>query len=240
MDASVMAGIGWTDINLARKVNDYLLEAAAENPGQLLAFCSVSPAWGAAAVVEARRCIDAGAAGIGELHPDSQGFDLSDKAAMAPLMELARRSGLPVLVHASEPVGHNYHGKGNTTPRLLLDFAQNFPDNTIILAHWGGGLPFYSLMPEVGEALENVYFDSAASPFLYRPSVYTTVARLVGAERVLWASDFPLLDQQRSLDEFADQPLTDEERQLIHGGNAARLLGLEQGRKAAPIGDPSA
>ena len=146
---------------------------------------------------------------------------------MAPLMEIAERSRLPVLVHASEPVGHAYGGKGNTTPSLLWDFVQNFPANVIILAHWGGGLPFYSLMPEVGEALANVYYDSAASPFLYRPSVYATVAGIVGAERVLWASDFPLLDQQRSLDEFANQPLTDEEHRLIEGGNAARLLGLE-------------
>ncbi|PZC48274.1 MAG: hypothetical protein C1O27_001159 [Chloroflexi bacterium] len=227
VDASVMAGIGWTDIDLARSVNDYLLKAATDSHGRLLAFCSVNPAWGTAAVVEAQRCIEAGAAGIGELHPDSQGFDLSDKTTMAPLMEIAERSQLPVLVHASEPVGHAYDGKGNTTPRLLWDFVQNFPTNVIILAHWGGGLPFYSLMPEVGRALENVYFDSAASPFLYRPSVYATVAGLVGAERVLWASDFPLLDQQRSLDEFAGQPLTEEEHRLIEGGNAARLLGLE-------------
>jgi predicted TIM-barrel fold metal-dependent hydrolase len=226
VDASIIAGIGWTNIDLARDVNDYLLKAAAGSGGRLLAFCSLNPAWGSAVVVEAQRCIEAGATGIGELHPDSQRFDLSEKTTMAPLMDIAERHGLPVLVHASEPVGHAYDGKGNTTPRLLWDFVQNFPDNAIILAHWGGGLPFYSLMPEVGKALTNVYFDSAASPFLYRPSVYATVAGLVGAERVMWASDFPLLDQVRSLDELADQPLTDQERRFIEGGNAARLLGL--------------
>ena len=49
-------------------------------------------------------------------------------------------------------------------------------------AHWGGGLPFYALMPEVEDSLSNVYFDSAASPFLYDASVFPTVAGLVGRE----------------------------------------------------------
>lgn len=227
VDASVMAGIGWTDLDLARGANDYVLKAAADYPARLLALCSVNPAWGPDASAEAERCAEAGASGIGELHPDSQGFDVSDRATMAPLMEIARHHGIPVLVHASEPVGHAYAGKGNVTPRQLCGFVRNFPDNVIILAHWGGGLPFYALMPEVGEALTNVYFDSSASPFLYRPSVYRTVVHLVGAERVLWASDFPLVGQQRCLRELAGQQLDSEDCRLILGGNAARLLSLE-------------
>ena len=38
---------------------------------------------------------------------------------------------------------------------------------TIIAAHWGGGLPFYALMPEVRDALQNVWFDTAAGHLLY-------------------------------------------------------------------------
>ena len=38
------------------------------------------------------------------------------------------------------------------------------------MAHWGGGLPFYGLMKKEGpEVLRRVYFDTAASPYLYRP-----------------------------------------------------------------------
>ena len=51
---------------------------------------------------------------------------------------------------------------------------------TVIAAHWGGGLPFYALMPEVREALENVYFDTAASHLLYDATVYRRVIELVG------------------------------------------------------------
>ena len=147
---------------------------------------------------------------------------------MAPVMDLARELSLPVLVHCSEPAGHLYPGKGVTTPDRIWRFIRNFPDNVIICAHWGGGLPFYSLMPEVSAALSNVYFDSAASPFLYRPEVYPTVASLVGAERILFATDFPLMSPSRPLAEVAGLPLAEQDRRLILGENGARLFGFEE------------
>ena len=226
IDRSVVMGMGWTDPDLAVEANDYIIQSVEGNPGRLAGFCSVSPAWGDAALAEVERCAKAGLRGIGELHPDSQGFDIADRPAMAPLMELAGRLGLPVLVHASEPVGHQYPGKGKTTPGKLYRFIENFPDNTIICAHWGGGLPFYALMPEVPGVIRNVYFDSAASPFLYRPEVFTTAAGLVGADKILFASDYPLLPVRRCLRQVEDAGLSPAQKEAVLGGNASRLFGL--------------
>ena len=227
VDRSVVMGMGWSDYQVAVEANDYLIEAVASHAGRLTGFASVNPAWGDDVLEgEVRRCAAAGLRGIGELHPDSQGIDIADHAQMAPMMHMARTLGLPVLLHCSEPVGHEYPGKGRTTPDKVMALVQDFPDNTIICAHWGGGLPFYSLMPEVGSALENVYFDSAASPFLYQPAIYRSVADLVGADRILFASDYPLMRPERPLREVAEQRLSEGERDLILGGNAARLLGL--------------
>ncbi len=172
------------------------------------------------------RCAAAGLKGVGELHPDTQAFDITDKQTMAPLMDLVRSLGLPLLVHSSEPVGHKYPGKGHTTPDKLYRFITNFPDNIIICAHWGGGLPFYSLMPEVPEALNNVYFDSAASPFLYKPEVFVKVAELAGVDKVLFASDFPLMKPSRPLKQLSGLEMSEGDRQRILSDNAVRLLGL--------------
>ena len=226
VDHAVVMGMGWSDYDVAVESNDYLIGAVRANPDRLTGFASVSPAWGDAAVEEALRCADEGLRGIGELHPDTQGIDITGPAAMAPVMDLARELSLPVLLHCSEPAGHLYPGKGATTPDKVWRFIQNFPDNVIICAHWGGGLPFYALMPEVGAALSNVYFDSAASPFLYSAEIYPAVASLVGAERILFATDYPLMPPSRPLAEVTGLPLADGDRRMILGENAARLLGL--------------
>ena len=226
VDQAVVMGMGWTDHQVAVEANEYIIQTVADNPGRLTGFCSVNPGWGEPAVTEAQRCFDAGLVGIGELHADTQKFDITDVAAMAPVMELARSDRLPVLVHASEPVGHQYPGKGGTTPDKLYRFIQNFPGNVIICAHWGGGLPFYSLMPEVKESLKNVYFDSAATPFLYRPEVFGAVSELAGAGKVLFASDFPLLEMSHPLEQAQNAGLAADVETALLWGNAAKLFGL--------------
>ena len=226
VDVTVVVGLGWTNVGVAREANEYILRAAASSDGRLVPFCSVSPNWGQEALDEIERCVERGARGIGELHPDTQGFDITDAGLMAPMMDAAREMGLIVLVHSSEPVGHCYAGKGKTTPDKLWSFIQNFPDNRIVCAHWGGGLPFYALMPEVREGLENVYFDTAASPFLYTPDVFESVTSLIGAEKILLGTDYPLLSQTRLLKQVNGSPLTDEQKRLILGGNGQKLLNL--------------
>jgi len=224
--AAVVMGLGWTDQTLAQEANDYLLQSAQEHPGRLIPFCSVNPAWGKDALAEVERCANLGAKGLGELHPDTQALDVTDEKLMAPFMERGLDLGLPVLTHASEPVGHLYTGKGRTTPQKLESFIKAFPQNTIICAHWGGGLPFYALMPEVEEAMANVYFDSAASPFLYRPDVFQRAVDLVGAGKVLLGTDYPLLTHQRLLNQVLENPFSEDVKERILGGNARKLLGL--------------
>ena len=226
VDRSVVMGIGWTDRGLAREANDYIIESVSRYPDRLSGFGGVNPAWGEDAALEAERCASAGLVGVGELHPDTQGYDLGDRRVMGPLMEAAGALGLIVLTHSSEPVGHMYQGKGETRPEVLWRFIQNFPDATIVCAHWGGGLPFYALMPEVKEGLANVYFDTAASAFLYDRRVFEAGARLVGVDRILLGSDYPLLRASRLLRQVERAELPEGDKDAIRGGNASGLLGL--------------
>jgi len=229
VDVAVVMGIGWTDRETASEANSYIIEAASRFPGRLVGFCSVNPAWGSAAVKEVERCAAEGVLGIGELHPDTQGYDLTSKTAMAPLMEAARDLGLIVLTHSSEPVGHLYPGKGRTTPDKLYAFVLNFPEVPIVCAHWGGGLPFYSLMPEVSRATTNVYYDTAASPFLYSPEILSTVVGINGPDRVLFGTDFPLIKHDRHLKEIGESSISRRAQGQILGNNAQALLGLSGG-----------
>ena len=227
VDISVITNIGWTTHELCVETNDYILESVARYPHRLVGFCAVQPNSYDAAIDEIKRCAQGGIRGVGELRPDMQLFDLKDAEVIEPFIDVISKLKLILLTHTSEPVGHQYAGKGAVTPDMLYPFITNFPDLIIVCAHWGGGLPFYALMPEVKQAMRNVYFDTAASPFLYSPQVYHQVIQLVGADKILFGSDYPLLTQNRLISEIRSLDLSEETRNLILSGNAQRLLGIK-------------
>jgi predicted TIM-barrel fold metal-dependent hydrolase len=226
IDISVIANIGWTTHELCVETNDYIMESVSRYPERLVGFCAVQPqSQGAAAEIE--RCAKGGIKGVGEMRPDIQLLDLSDELTMAPLVEALIKHKLILLTHASEPVGHDYPGKGGITPEVLYPFITSFPDLTIVCAHWGGGLPFYALMPEVKKAMANVFFDTAASPLLYTPEIYNQVIQLVGADKILFGSDYPLLAPSRLIKEIKALKLGEETENLIMSANARRLLDIK-------------
>ena len=226
VDISVILNIGWATHELCVETNDYILESIARYPNRLVGFCAVQPRSIEAAIAEIERCVRGGIRGIGELRPDVQFLDFNDEEMMDPFIEVVREHKLILLTHASEPAGHQYPGKGGVTPDILYPFIECFPDLTIVCAHWGGGLPFYALMPEVKKAMSNVFFDTAASPLLYSSQVYNQVVQLVGGDKILFGSDYPLLAQRRVLEEIDSLDLSQETKSLILSGNAQRLLGI--------------
>ncbi len=226
IDRSVILNLGWVSHELCVETNDYILEAIVHYPERLIGFCAIQPMAGDKAIKEMERCARNGAKGIGEMRPDVQGFDLKNNAVMKPVIDTAIKHDLIFLTHASEPVGHQYFGKGNITPEVIYPFIVNFPDLKLVCAHWGGGLPFYALMPEVAKALSNVYFDTAATPFLYKPQIFKQIADITGSDKILFGSDYPLLSPKRIIDQIDSAELSREDRVKILGGNAQKLLSI--------------
>ena len=224
VDVSVILNIGWHSHDMCVSTNDYILESVARFPKRLFGFCAIQPGAGEAAVRELERCVAGGARGIGELRPDTQKIDLSGEESLRSIAAAAKEHNLIVLTHSSEPVGHLYPGKGKVTPDVLCAFVSSFKGVTLVCAHWGGGLPFYWLMPEVERALDRVYFDTASSRYLYRPAIYRHVAGIVGAERILMGSDYPLISQSRQLQEVRSLDLPADIKDKVAGTNAQRLL----------------
>lgn len=243
VDRTVTVNFAWRDEALVNETNAYIIDAAARSGGRLIPFVSVyfgenAGAHGRAETDDApaaarndirskiRQLAAAGARGIGELRPESSSYNLANSDEADLLTWAAAAFDLPVLVHASEPVGHAYAGKQGLALDALYAFARAQSGVTIIAAHWGGGLPFYALMPEVRDAMEMMYFDTAASHLLYDPMVYRRVIEAVGVDKILWGSDFPLTSQAKALERTRSAGLTDDELAAIAGANAVRLLGL--------------
>jgi len=226
VERAVVFGFPWQSPELYRRHNDFVMEAVRESPGRLSGFGCFDPLAPGAAE-EAERCLDGGLAGIGELAFYRSGIDDAALKALEPVMEACRSRRRPVLLHTNEPVGHAYPGKTPNTLAQIYRLIERFRDNTLVLAHWGGGLFFYSLIKrEVKDRLRNVYFDTAASPYLYDPAVYAIALQTVGADKILFGSDYPVITPDRWLRDFERIEIRDEVRPKILKDNAARLLGL--------------
>jgi predicted TIM-barrel fold metal-dependent hydrolase len=230
VDTSVTFSFGWSDPGLIEECNSYVIDAVHRYRGRLYGMAVTQPKAGVRAVKELERCASAGLIGLGELMPHGQGYRLSDIKLLSPLMEVVKQHQLLVLSHCSEPVGHSYPGKGNVSVQDVIAFLTAFPDIRFIAAHWGGGLPFYALMPEIQRLTAHVWYDTAATIYLYRQTIFPTVAQMIGADRILFASDYGLLGQERVINHIRQTTLSEEQQQLVLGKNAEQLLSLYSSR----------
>jgi len=226
VDKSVICGFVWSDLGLCRDGNDYILESIQKYPDRLIGFAAIPLRDIDNTVKEIERCVGLGAKGVGEIVTEAHGVAIDDKKVMRPIIEVSKSLNIPIMVHANETVGHYYVGKAKTRLKQYYDFILSWPDVDIILAHWGGGLLFYELMPEVKKACERVYYDTAASIFLYTPDIFPAAAQIIGAEKILFGTDYPLIDQRRYFRQMDGSGLSRDDLDKIYGDNSKRLLRL--------------
>ena len=224
IDLSVVCGFCWRDAGLCAYHNDYLIEVARIYGDRLVGFAIIPPSGGESAVAELERCLAGGLRGVGEVNADAQGFALTDVDRLEPFVQALVKFDVPLLLHVSEPVGHVYPGKGSAFPEIVYRFIARYPELRLVCAHWGGGLPFYELMPEVAEAARNVCYDTSASSLLYRPDIVKVVPPIVGSDKVVFGTDYPLLRQDRLLTIVRNLGLDHGVLDGILGANAIRLL----------------
>lgn len=230
----VMQGMYWRHLETCVIQNNWYIDWCRQYPDRLMGFAVVQPMAGDRALDEVRRAVDEGLCGVGEMLPYAQGYQMRDPNFLR-VVELLIELDAPLCLHVSEPVGHVYPGKSTTPLEDYYWLAIEYPELKLILAHWGGLLPFYELMKGVRQQLKNVYYDTAATPLLYHSEVYRAVVSVVGAEKILYGSDYPLLIYPRQeqlpsftrlLGEIRGSGLSSHELDLVLGGNVARLLGL--------------
>jgi len=229
VEKSVLLGWYWERPETCAAQNRFYAECVRAHPARLAAFATVHPAAGAEALTEVWRARGDGLIGLGELSPHSQHVAPEDET-WGEILELAGELGLPVNLHVSLPAGRPYPGRVDTPLEDFLALAQRHPRTKFILAHWGGGLAADAGRPR----LDNIWYDTAASPLLHGPEIWREAVAVAGADRVLFGSDFPLLlyparETQPAVEGLlaeARSGLAEAERPAVLGGTAAKLLGL--------------
>ena len=224
VDRTVVFGFPWQRAETFKRHNDYIMEAVARFPERLIGFGCFDAAH-PDAPDETARCLDGNLSGIGELAFYQAGLDDRALDHLDPVMNICRKRNVPVMIHTNEPVGHDYPGKSPNTLSQIYRMVKSYAENKIILAHWGGGLFFFGLLKkEVDDVLKNVYFDTAASPYLYRPQVYWVAQQVVGLGKIMFGSDYPLLPPDRYFEDMRAGGLSAAQIESICGLNAQRLL----------------
>ena len=209
--------------------NDVVAGFAAENADVAIAFASLDPTRGPAAVREARRLVDAKLVRGLKLHPPLQQFFPNDRIAY-PLYEVFAEARLPVLFHTGHSgIGTGMRGGGGIrlkygNPMPIDDVAVDFPDMPIIMAH--PSFPWQDEAISICMHKPQVYIDlSGWSPKYFSPTL-VQYANSVLKHKVLFGSDYPWITPEKWMADFATIPIKDEVRPLIMKENAARLFGL--------------
>ena len=223
--------------------NRLLGEAMANHPDVFLAFCGIDPWKGKAALDEVRRCHgDYGVLGVGELNPARQQFHPNDRR-FYPLWELCAELGLVVMFHcgflgagAGTPGGMGYHLEYARPVPYLDDVAADFPELRIIAAH--PGWPWHLENLAACWHKKNYYIDLSGWSPKYLPTEVVHYANSIVPSRVLFGSDWPVLEPERWLREFAELDLKPESRENILLRNACELLGLQPAGTRA-VGGPA-
>ncbi|UUT36224.1 amidohydrolase family protein [Microbacterium elymi] len=211
---------------------DDIVAGAARNADTLIAFGSVDPLQGDAALAELhRQAGDLGVRGF-KFHPTVQGFDPS-APEFDPLFAAIEQLRLPIVVHTGQTgVGAGVPGGlglrlGLSNPMLLDDVAARHPELPIILAH--PSVPWQDEAISIATHKANVWIDlSGWSPKYFSPAL-VRATRTYLKHKMLFGSDFPALTPDRWLRDFAGLELPDEVVRLVLKDNAVRLLGLEGG-----------
>ncbi len=207
-----------------RRKNDELLALSRKHP-EMLAIGSVHPYDDEAAHRELRRLRAAGMKAI-KLHPHTQEFDAADPRMLA-LCKLAGELGMVVLVdNANVLPGDN---------EKLFNLAVRASKTDFVFTHLGGlYFRYWNLLPLTRTTkdffFDNVHFDISAIVTLAADSPleeeFVWTIRNVGVDRVLLGSDYPQFSLKRNAEALQRLDLTEEEKEKIRYGNAARLFSL--------------
>lgn len=168
---------------------------------------------------EIERCIDMGLCGV-KIHPDIQGVDIDDPRMMK-LYEIIE-GRIPVYFH----IGDNRPEYQFSQPRKLRKVLDTFPRLEAVAAHLGG----YMSWGETENCLaghERVWYDSSSALWAMTPEFARRMIGILGAERVMFGTDFPVKTLDTEIERFLAIDLTEKEREDILYNNAARFLSLE-------------
>ncbi len=193
--------------------NRLLFEEMRRFPDRILGYASLhSTRFGQESLDEIRRCREE--YGMRGLKIYSTPEMSIAEPAMIPILEVCAELNMPILAH--------------TTSAECDYLMSHVPEVSFIMAH-AGGQPYahgdWNRAIMIAAKYRNLYLDTACSTI--DTGFVETCIRTLGADRVIFGTDVPLLDPWPQLEKARQVRLSEEERASYMGGNILRLMGLK-------------
>lgn len=199
-----------------RILNDEVATVVRRAGGFYVGFCGLNPLLGE---VEVRREVERCFERVGGFHGLKLEISCNARdAAMRPVMEAARRYGVPVLQHSWSQTNikqRSYH----SDPEDTCELARRWPEVRVIMAHLTGcgvrGI-------RAARGLDNLWVDtSGGAP---EAGLVECAVGELGAGRVLYGSDLPIRDLPTAIARVAGSPISSAAKRAILHDNAVKLL----------------
>jgi aminocarboxymuconate-semialdehyde decarboxylase len=240
-------------VGMARAINDaYAMEVRRRKHFTALATLPLNDP--AASVTELERAMkDLGLPGA-MVFSNVNGTALADPV-YEPLWRKANELSAVIYIHPAHPasvqgmeeywltalVGFLFDTTLATAHLVFAGVPERYPNITWALCHMGGALPYLAERCDRGyeafadcrqhisrpptEYFKRFYYDTVN----FNPDAIDLAVKFAGADHILAGSDYPhqIGSISKMLDAISKVDVTAEEKEMILGGNAARILGLK-------------
>jgi aminocarboxymuconate-semialdehyde decarboxylase len=242
-----------TAARLARLVNDAFARVVADKQGRFAALATLPLCDPATSVAELKRAVEQLRFRGAMVFSNINGIALSDQRFW-PVWEAADALSAVIHIHPTNPVGVEAmldywlmplvgFLMDTTLAAASLVFSgvpERFPKIKWVLGHLGGAIPYLAERLDRGyEAfadcrkniskppssyLKKFYFDTVN----FDPRALELAVSFAGASQILAGSDYPhqIGSIPKMLESLKAMKVSEDERKMILGGNAARLLGM--------------
>jgi uncharacterized protein len=216
IDRAVVCPVKPRTYRLARE-NERVADAVRQHAGRLVGFGRVDPLLGDEAAADAEAALtELGLCGL-FLHPWEETFR-AGASLVDPIVGVAQARGAPVLVATGYP--------WLAEPLQVADLARRFPDVTFLMTN-GGQLNVSGLGQTDAELAlahnRNLILQTAG---VYREDFLEGVVNRFGAERLVFASSFPLMNTRLELLRVRSLHVGEHEKAKVLATNLAGLLDL--------------
>lgn len=201
------------------EANQFLAESMNKAPSRILPLVRVNPHLKENALESIQRFVGEKRFYGVKVHPRNEAFAINSEEIAYPIAKVTTKFQVPMLIHTGDPDTYGF-----AQPALVGDLADAFPNLTLIIGHMGKRLYEDAIL--VARWFDNIILETS----FRSPREIAHAVRRIGADRVVYGSDMPFGIPEIEIMKIHLCDISPMEKDMILGGNIARILNLEGGR----------